>query len=1088
MKRLALICCIALLIAYGAAGVCPAAEPGGSAVLFDMDTVRHRPTTTGPENLPIGAVDVVPGVFGKACKFTFPADARAGFFAAGLAPSPAWDRAAGLSFWVKGDGSSSWGGLELIDASNYALRYGYCFPIDSTEWRKVTAAWRDLVPELPAGRPVDSQGGYAPSQFGNLWFGKWHYWGEYPAHSFTVDQIALEPAIEPAPAVDLPATPGTPRLLAKLKAGQPVTIVTMGDSLSDKRHWANREVLWSEVLAQKLKQQFGSDVTLVNPAIGGTQLTQNLVLMPRWLKEHPRPDLVTVWFGFNDWDADMRGEHFQQMLRFAVDRIRRMTGGQTEVLLMTTCPAIPRWDTMEELAEAARIVAAEKKTGLADVSASFHQAGADPAARAALFCRDEVHLGPAGHQRAAQTVLEAITADARPTDPLKSTGRLNSTEAGRHPVSQEHPRLLGSRQRLQELAQQRADAYARVVRVARQEEADEHAKMVSMALVSAIERDEKLGRAAIEMAMKMVEGPIRQGHVTFGYDLAHCAIVYDSCHEYWTAAERGKFHEYMNKTVDANVDSETHVFHNGWYAYKNWGIGLACYASYDENPRAKAILAALEAESRSRVAPALELAGDGGGWGEGYYIHYWLYEWLFFCEAARWCEGVDYYAMAPAFYRNRAVAGMFETYPGIGIYGSRRPIPMGDGGGRVYGGDRDKELSARRILVDYFRDDPAHQAVNAFNETTPRSSGGANAYKDFLWRDTTVPKADLGQFRLSHVSPGPGYVYARSSWDDDATYFFFKCGDRFTAHQHLDVGHFLIYKHDELAGDGGHYDEFGTPHDVNYHMRSIAHNTILIHDPAETWPGIRAGKVTGNDGGQMHGWPHHNGAVSDAAAWNKDRQLYDIADLLAMEDTGDYVYVAGDCARAYSRKKLDGFTRQIVFLRPGTFLIFDRVTSPPEMKKTWLLQAMKRPESRPPQLVITNGQGRLFVETLLPRDPLVTLHDGQDLYSYGGKNYPPGRDTGPAPECRIEVTPSRPAKTDYFLHVLTAVDATVDSIAPAVLEEAVGGKTGGPIRVRVGKASVSFDRDKVGGYVEIAGRRRALATGIAAPADRQPGS
>ena len=40
---------------------------------------------------------------------------------------------------------------------------------------------------------------------------------------------------------------------------------------------------------------------------------------------------------------------------------------------MTTCPAISRWDTMEELAEAVRIVAAEKKTGLADVSAAFHQ-------------------------------------------------------------------------------------------------------------------------------------------------------------------------------------------------------------------------------------------------------------------------------------------------------------------------------------------------------------------------------------------------------------------------------------------------------------------------------------------------------------------------------------------------------------------------------------------------------------------------------------------------------------------------------------------------------------------------------------------
>jgi hypothetical protein len=102
---------------------------------------------------------------------------------------------------------------------------------------------------------------------------------------------------------------------------------------------------------------------------------------------------------------------------------------------------------------------------------------------------------------------------------------------------------------------------------------------------------------------------------------------------------------------------------------------------------------------------------------------------------------------------------------------------------------------------------------------------------------------------------------------------------------------------EELAGDGGHYDEFGTRHDVNYHLRTIAHNTMLVLDPEERWPGIRAGQVTANDGGQHHAWPHHNGAVSDAAEWQRQKALYDIADLLAFEDRGDYLYVAGDATR-----------------------------------------------------------------------------------------------------------------------------------------------------------------------------------------------
>ncbi len=647
-------------------------------------------------------------------------------------------------------------------------------------------------------------------------------------------------------------------------------------------------------------------------------------------------------------------------------------------------------------------------------------------------------------------------------------------QAARHPVRVEHPRLLGSRRHLQTLAKERPEAYGRVVQVARERDADEHAKMISIALVSAIERDGQLGKRAVDMAMKYINGPIKKGHVPFAHDLARCAIVYDLCHEYWTPGQRSMFHEYVNKTVDANVQSETHVFHNGWYGYKNWGIGLACYATYYENDRAPAILRSLDREWRTRAAPALELAGAGGGWAEGYYINYWLYEWLFFCEVARNCEGVDYYAQAPKFFRHRAAASMFEAYPGIGIYNSRRPIPMGDGGGRVFGGDRDKTLSARRILVNHFRDDPGHQAVHAFNETTPRSSVGVYAYKDFLWRDTTVRKGPLKDFRLSHISPGPGYVYARSSWDEDATYFFFKCGDRFTAHQHLDVGHFLIYKHEELAGDGGHYDSFGSTHDVNYHLRTVAHNTLLVHDPSETWPGIRAGDVSGNDGGQSHAWPHHNGAVTDPAQWEKGRNLYNIADTLAFEDRGAYLYVAGDCTRAYSPRKLERFTRQIVFLRPGTFVIFDHVVSRnPRFKKTWLLQTMKVPAKAGEHLVVTNGKGRLFLQTLLPRNPRVELVSGSDLYRYGGKNYPPRRDTGPAPECRVEISPSQQSAADYFLHVLTAADSNVASP-----EKAIPRIEGQRVTVTIGKTKIAFTATQVGGGIQISGRYASFANRI----------
>jgi len=398
---------------------------------------------------------------------------------------------------------------------------------------------------------------------------------------------------------------------------------------------------------------------------------------------------------------------------------------------------------------------------------------------------------------------------------------------------------------------------------------------------------------------------------------------------------------------------------------------------------------------------------------------------------------------------------------------------MGDGGGRLFGGDRDKTLSARRILVNRYRGRRDHQAVHAFNERTPRSSVGNYAYKDFLWRDVTVPPGDLNGFGLSHISPGAGYVFARSSWEDDATYFFFKCGDRFTAHQHLDLNHFMIYRHEELAGDGGHYDAFGSAHDVNYHLRSIAHNTVLVFDPEERWrAGIRAGRVTGNDGGQSHPWAHHNGAALDVADWERQRADYDIGDLLAFEDRGDHLYVAGDATRAYRSSKLERFVRQIIYLRPSTFVVFDQVKArEPELKRTWLLQAMRPPSQQGEHWVIMHGRGRVFVQTLLPEDRVVRLISGDDLYRYGDHAYSPSRLTGAAPECRIEV--STMAKQNFFLHVLTATDAETSSV-PAARVEVQGAR----VQVQLGETRINFRSDQVGGEIRINGRLEVLPEGI----------
>ncbi len=381
------------------------ADEGG--VIATMDEARFRP----PQGK--GSAGLVEGKVGKAVRFAFPGDARGAFFTSEVRGTPEWDRASGFSFWVKGDGPDGFGGLQLIWDDDYSVRYDLCFPVKGDGWAKVVVAWADLIPVLPGpkAKPLGAPGGNAPSKTTGLWVGKWWYWGDYPAIGFAIDEIRLEPTIDRNPSDHRPAGPPLARVLAKLKARRPITVVTMGDSLTDKRHWANREVAWMDLLRDRLKGEYGGDVAVVNPAIGGTLLRQNLVLIPRWLRLAPEPDLVTIFFGGNDGDAGMRGEEFERASADAVDRVRRATGGKADVLILTTCPSAARWEATKGLAEACRAAARDRNAGLADIEGAFRAAGQDDPGR--LFVHDRTHLSREGHEVVARAVLKAIESSGR---------------------------------------------------------------------------------------------------------------------------------------------------------------------------------------------------------------------------------------------------------------------------------------------------------------------------------------------------------------------------------------------------------------------------------------------------------------------------------------------------------------------------------------------------------------------------------------------------------------------------------------------------------------------------------------------------
>ena len=396
---------VSLGVALLASAVLSARSFGQTVILDPTQCKPQEVEDKDKKKSPIGTIEIVDGKDGKAAKLTFPSGT--GFFSGRLRPTPDWDQTDGFSFWVKGDGSDSLGGIEMMDDS-YALRYAYAFPIDSTEWKQVFVRWTDMAPEL-TGPLLDPAKGLAPSKLVGVSLGKWFYWRDYPAYSYTIENVVLEKKLPPADTTDYTAkSSGLTSIAQKIKAKQPVTIVTMGDSLTDTKHNSNTKIAWPQMLADKLKE-VGVEAKVINPAAGGTNLSQNIVTMPRWEKLAPNPDLVVINFGGNDLDTKVTPDMFKNYLRFAIDRIRRDTKGSADILVITTCPGFKRWEEYKGLEQAQRDVAAEKKVGLVEMGNEVRKLGtADDALKMNVWHWDNVHLGQKGKEMYRDLVFQAI--------------------------------------------------------------------------------------------------------------------------------------------------------------------------------------------------------------------------------------------------------------------------------------------------------------------------------------------------------------------------------------------------------------------------------------------------------------------------------------------------------------------------------------------------------------------------------------------------------------------------------------------------------------------------------------------------------
>ncbi|MDO8946010.1 MAG: DUF4962 domain-containing protein [Desulfocapsaceae bacterium] len=161
-------------------------------------------------------------------------------------------------------------------------------------------------------------------------------------------------------------------------------------------------------------------------------------------------------------------------------------------------------------------------------------------------------------------------------------------------------------------------------------------------------------------------------------------------------------------------------------------------------------------------------------------------------------------------------------------------------------------------------------------------------------------------------------------------------------HSHADQNSFVINADGKaLAIDSGYYDWYGSPHWKHWYKQTQAHNAITFDD----------GK------GQE---------INDKGAAGK---------IISFAHDEKYDVVVGDATRAY-KSEINKARRTLAYIRPGTVVIYDKLTSENSRSWEWNIHALYKMEQTGKQTVKIENQGSsLCIQILKPRKVSFTQTD-----------------------------------------------------------------------------------------------------------------
>jgi hypothetical protein len=324
----------------------------------------------------------------------------------------------------------------------------------------------------------------------------------------------------------------------------------------------------------------------------------------------------------------------------------------------------------------------------------------------------------------------------------------------------------------------------------------------------------------------------------------------------------------------------------------------------------------------------------------------------------------------------------------------------------------------------------------------------SSAYIYFLFYDPEARRVapDTLPTKMLFSRKGTGMVLWKSSWDPSGTSIFFKCGNYFDDHGNFDQGHLDIYRRSPLLLDSGSYLTFSGPFRTEYWLKSVAHNTLLVIDPA----------IPGDEGGQRVFHSQNDPTMAQYLA-NQQSETGDIVDY--REEPG-LAYVASDLTAAYPSDRVERVTRELAFVENRHLVVLDRIVTRRDKlvpKVLWHTPIVPRIDEENGKFEVAREGARILVSILFPEKPCLEWIEG---FVAGGKqiraegNLKPISDMGAG---RIEVSRKEGDSRQYlFLHVLDIADSGDPPIPVKASREQT------QIRVTLGKRTLVFRGNAVG--------------------------